>query len=68
MKKIIELVNRLIRKQPRSNLREKCIEEYGKEFGELYDNINRGIPIGGFTETLGFIKAIESVKEKYGIR
>ena len=38
--------------------------EYVPEFLEKYDNINRGIPIGGFYETAVFIDMIERIKEE----
>ena len=47
-------------------LRELCRREYGDEFVEKYDSLNRGIPIGGIEETIAFIEQIEAVKIKYG--
>lgn len=44
-------------------LRNKVVEMYGKEFGELYDKLNQGIPIGGFCETFVFLNMIEKAKE-----
>lgn len=38
-------------------------EEYVEEFLTKYDNINRGIPIGGFAETIVFLDLIERIKE-----
>lgn len=46
----------------RKSLRDKCIEAYGEEFGEIYDNICNGIPIGGFLETAIILQMIENVK------
>lgn len=37
-------------------------EEYVEEFLEKYDNLNRGIPIGGFAETIVFLDLIERIK------
>ena len=48
----------------KQDLRKVCIEKYGKEFGEIYDNMNRGIPVGGFLETTIFIDMIEKVKQE----
>lgn len=45
------------------SLRDKCIEAYGEEFGELYDALNRGETIGGFLETATFINMVEAVKK-----
>ena len=44
-------------------LRDKVTEMYGKEFGELYDKVNQGIPIGGFYETAVFLNMIEKARE-----
>jgi len=38
-------------------------EKYVEEFLMKYDNINRGIPIGGFAETIVFLDMIEQIKE-----
>ena len=46
------------------DLRSLCVEEYGEAFGELYDDVNRGIPIGNFSDTMEFIEMVEAVKEK----
>ena len=47
-------------------LRELCRREYGDEFVEKYDSLNRGVPIGGIEETMAFVKQVEAVKAKYG--
>ena len=54
-------------KRKRFDLRKACIDEYGEDFGELYDKINTGQPIGGFLETDMFLDMIKSVKRKHGI-
>lgn len=46
-------------------LRELCRREYGDEFAEKYDDLNRGIPIGGIGETIAFLEKVEAVKTKY---
>lgn len=46
----------------RKSLHDKCIEAYGEEFGEIYDNLCRGIPVGGFMETIVILRMIEDVK------
>ena len=38
--------------------------EYVDEALEKYDKLNRGIPIGGFAETVVFLDMIERVKEQ----
>ena len=44
------------------DLRAKCVEAYGVEFGEMYDTLNSGGTIGGFLETAMFIDMLEAVK------
>ena len=39
-------------------------EEYVEEFLSNYDNISRGVPIGGIVETMTFINLIERIKEQ----
>jgi len=46
----------------RKSLRDKCIEAYGEEFGEIYDSLCMGIPVGGFIETAIILQMIEEVK------
>lgn len=46
------------------DLRGECIKEYGEEFAEIYDNMNRGIPVGNLLETMGFVEMIEDVKRR----
>ena len=46
----------------RKSLRDKCIEAYGEKFGEIYDNLCKGIPVGGFMETTVILQMIEDVK------
>lgn len=70
-------MNKIIRWWKRRNfdLRQACIDKYSKEFGEeareeigrMYDSINRGIPIGGFLETVTFLDMIERVKKESGL-
>lgn len=54
-------------KRKRFDLRQACIDEYGEEFGELYDKINTGQPFGSFLETAMFLDMIKSVKRKNDI-
>lgn len=54
-------------KRKRFNLRQACIDEYGEQFGELYDKINTGQVIGDFNETVRVINMIERVKRKNDI-
>lgn len=47
----------------KDSLRDKCVAAYGEEFGEMYDAINMGEPIGGFVETVAFIDMLETVRK-----
>ena len=70
-------MNKIIKWWKRRNfdLRQACIDKYskefgeeaGKEFGEMYDSINQGIPIGGFLKTVVFIDMVEKVKKESGL-
>ncbi len=55
----------IFHKVEKPTLRELCIKEYGEEFGSVYDDLNSGVPIGGFAETIIAINMIESVQSKY---
>lgn len=59
-----KLFNKFL-KIEKPTLRELCIREYGEEFGSVYDDLNNGIPIGGFAETIIAINMIETVQSKY---
>ncbi len=59
--KLFEIFHKI--KKP--TLRELCIREYGEEFGSVYDDLNNGIPIGGFAETVIAINMIGTVQSKY---
>ena len=63
MKKIIKKVSKWFREKRKPNLREQCIQAYGEEFSEIYDNLNSGIPVGGFLETALILDMIEAVKK-----
>ena len=39
-------------------------KKYVEEFLSNYDNINRGIPIGGIVETIAFLNLIERIKKQ----
>ena len=49
------------------NLRQACIDKYGPEFGEKYDSLCEGCPIGGLSETIKFIEMVEEVKKENSI-
>lgn len=39
-------------------------EEYVEEFLAKYDDINRGIPIGGIVNTIAFLNLIEQIRKQ----
>lgn len=39
-------------------------EDYVEEFLAKYDDINRGIPIGGMAETMVFLDMIEQIRKE----
>lgn len=57
---LIEKIKSVFKKKP--TLRDKCIEAYGEEFGEIYDDLCRGIPVAGFLGTAIILQMIEEVK------
>lgn len=65
--KIINKIKKIFHIRKRIDLHTACIAEYGEEFGEKYERINRGEPIGDLLETLYFLHQIERVKTKYKI-
>ena len=70
-------MNKIIKWWKRKNfdLRQAYIDKYSKEFGEkageeigeMYDSINRGLPIGGVFKTDLFLDMIERVKKESGL-
>lgn len=51
------------RKKDKKDLREICRKKYGDDFVEMYDKVNRGIPIGNMVETMIFIAMVEEAKK-----
>lgn len=62
LKKMLGLYD--LRSEGAKWVKENLGAEYVEEFLEKYDNINRGIPIGGFYETAVFLDMIETIKEQ----
>lgn len=58
---ILKLIKNLFKKK--LALREQCVAAYGEEFGELYDKVCSGQPIGNFKETCIFLDMIEAVRK-----
>ena len=46
-----------------SDLKLDCIKEYGWKFGEDYDKVCQGIPIGNLEETVKFLEKVEYVRK-----
>lgn len=40
-------------------------KDYVEDFEEKYENINRGIPIGGMYETMLFVDMVNRIKAEY---
>ena len=53
-----------LRKEGAKWVSENIGEEYVEEFLTNYDDINRGIPIGGIAETAVFLDMIEEIKKQ----
>ena len=53
-----------LRKEGAKWVSENIGKEYVNEFLEKYDDINRGIPIGGIAETVVFLDMVEQIKEQ----
>lgn len=59
---LIEKIKSIFKKKP--TLRDKCVEAYGEEFGQIYDDLCYGIPVGGLLETALIVDMIEKVKKQ----
>lgn len=66
----MKLINKIINwfKPKKFNLRQACVDKYSEKFGEQYDSLCDGRPIGGFLETLEFINKLEEIKKENGIK
>ncbi len=53
-----------LRKEGAKWVAENIGEDYVEEFLAKYDDINRGIPIGGMAETVVFLDMIERIKRE----
>lgn len=54
---------KLFKRSLQPTLRDKLVEMYGEEAGEAYDKTNMGIPIGGFLETVVFVRMVEDARK-----
>lgn len=42
-------------------------EDAGREFGEMYDTLNKGMSIGGLDKTIMLIEMLEEIKKESGL-
>jgi len=49
-------------------LRDRCVEAYGEEFGEIYDNMNRGVPVGDLGDTILYLGQIEEIRKRFNLK
>ena len=61
---MIKLLKRCYRKIVGKKLREAVAEAYGDEYGQMYDDVNMGVPIGNLSDTIIFLEAVERVKKE----
>lgn len=61
---LIDKIKKLFHKKPKKDLRQLLVNKFGEEYGEMYDSLNRGVPIGGFIETISFLSKIKEVKKE----
>ena len=58
---MLNWLKNLFKKKP--SLREQCVAAYGEKFGEMYDELNSGTPIGDLDFTMHFISMVTAVKQ-----
>ena len=57
-------IKRLFKRFKKPDLREKVEAAYGTDFVEnVYDKLNKGIPVGNFVETVIYLDMIERVRK-----
>lgn len=60
---MIKLLKRWYRKIVGKKLRDAVVEAYGAQYGQMYVDVNMGVPIGNLNDTIIFLKAVERVKK-----
>ena len=68
MSSLIRQLKGLFIRNKKRDLREICLEMYGKEFVEKYDTLNGGGEIGGFKETVEFLDKLSRAQKIRGKR
>ena len=56
-------IKKLFNKKEKQTLRDKLVEMYGEAAGICYDEICKGRPIGGLTETAAFVTMVEEARK-----
>lgn len=46
------------------DLRERCVDAYGEDFGKIYDLMQLGVPVGNLEETLIVLEMIYEIRDK----
>ena len=64
MLQIVKTCIRWFKRNRKSDLRDKCVEKYGEEFGKIYDDMAKGIPVAGFTTTAHYLMLIEEARKE----
>ena len=59
-----EMLKRWYRKIVGKKLRDAVVDKYGARYGQMYVDINMGIPIGDMKDTIIFLEAVEKVKKE----
>lgn len=59
---VIKFLKRLFNKK--EDLRERCINAYGEDFGKIYDLMGAGVPVGNLEETLIVLEMINRLRDK----
>ena len=61
---MIKLLKRWYRKIVGKKLRDAVVEAYGARYGQMYVDVNMGVPIGNLNDTIIFLEAVERVKKE----
>lgn len=61
---MIKLLKRWYRKIVGKKLRDAVVEAYGVQYGQMYVDVNMGVPIGNLNDTIIFLEAVERVKKE----
>lgn len=59
---VIKFLKRLFNKK--GDLRKRCINAYGEDFGKIYDLMGEGVPVGNLAETMVILEMINRLRDK----